>query len=944
MEEWEQQEQQEQQEQATAERILGQTAALLRQREDNDAVQLLLLVRRLEFEQTSDGFTDDTNWHDYYWAAVFFVDERVRPRFTDTALQHLQPLLIEVARQNGKLHVDRIHIKPFLPEVGSDWRHSHAATPVASDQSPAAGAGEVRGARHVAPKAAPSSRPVVYLRRRTGTTNHITAVTRRRLFTALRDSGVAWSGGLDEVAFLSRLYDLDRLESTDTRFATAKGDIFQHRYNNPGDWDDDWIFTDSRFQLDRGPDDVLLCFLEQMVHPEVRTDDNEAEQLLYLLNSALAPDGFRLSPVDTISGYPVYEAFRLIPRPQREPSTRPHETPGTPDERSTAGQDGYEAVRSQACGDPKAYRRKKDPLPAGNQADVFEATHKNTGVTVAMKQLRAKIPAGMKAARMKREIEAGTALAGHPHAMPILDHAANHTWFVMPWADETAEKHSEALKDPKQLRPLIDALTSVLAEAHRLGWIHRDIKPPNILLLNGQWVLADWGIVRRPAGQTTKVGRTAAVGGVGTEGFTAPELFTHPDERPQPSSDIYSVGRMIAWALTGEKPMANKELLPAPGPWRNIVRAATQEDPSRRPQSISELTALIEREHAAIPVDPPDRARTLLEQANRGDIDAADALVALLTDHADDYDLYVGMLTDFSARHAAPAFARNLGQARTVLRGLTAHVDGDGTRRVQFGDAARVTIWLQGIAAYAAAKRQWDLLEEAMQGMCTWDGAWDQWSARDRITPWLASLTGEAAASAAGILRDHPDSARHFSNLADDQTTDLRIRHTVRPPAFVPAQVPATPRTGDVDKAARLLQLLPQDGPWYRWLVDAETMFRVPLTVSDLVCDAHRPLETDIPDYVDPELQDAHHDLVVALGALCFELNGMTDISDEGPSVLEINHPGTSVERNALNRQACQARDQFVPAYTKVINLLNVKGVLPLASATLPAPSTSRSS
>ncbi|MEE1771245.1 hypothetical protein PUR34_24670 [Streptomyces sp. JV185] len=147
--------------------------------------------------------------------------------------------------------------------------------------------------------------------------------------------------------------------------------------------------------------------------------------------------------------------------------------------------------------------------------------------------------------------------------------------------------------------------------------------------------------------------------------------------------------------------------------------------------------------------------------------------------------------------------------------------------------------------------------------------------------------------------------------------------------ASAPAPVPTAPSASDMGKAARLLRLLPQDGHWYRWLTDAETMFRVPLTVSDPVCDAHRPLETDLPDYVDPDLQDGHRDLVAALGTLCFELNGMTDISDEGPDILEINHPGTSAERNALNRQACQARDQFIPAYTRMINLLNVKGLLP---------------
>ncbi|MEU8435405.1 hypothetical protein AB0F18_21300 [Streptomyces sp. NPDC029216] len=300
MEDWKQQEQ------ATAERILGQTAALLRQREDSDAVELLVLVRRLGFEQTSDGFVDETNWHDYYWAAVFFVEERDRERFTDAALLNLQPLLTEVASQNGRHDVDRIYVKPFLPEVDSDWRHSFADTAIGTDRTLAAEGEENQGPNRVAPEAV-QARTQGYRTAHEGTAepDRVTAVTRQRLFSALADSGVAWSGSLDEVAFLSRLYDLDRMESSDSRFATAKGDIIQHRYNNPDDWDDDWIFRDSRFQLDQGPDDVLLRFLEQMVHPEVRTDDNETEQLLDVLNSALAPDGFRFSPANTISGFPV---------------------------------------------------------------------------------------------------------------------------------------------------------------------------------------------------------------------------------------------------------------------------------------------------------------------------------------------------------------------------------------------------------------------------------------------------------------------------------------------------------------------------------------------------------------------------------------------------------------------------------------------------------------
>ncbi|MER7001013.1 hypothetical protein [Streptomyces sp. NPDC000410] len=103
-------------------------------------------------------------------------------------------------------------------------------------------------------------------------------------------------------------------------------------------------------------------------------------------------------------------------------------------------------------------------------------------------------------------------------------------------------------------------------------------------------------------------------------------------------------------------------------------------------------------------------------------------------------------------------------------------------------------------------------------------------------------------------------------------------------------------------------------------------MFKVPLSVSNPVCDALEALEDDPVDYVDKTLQAAHDKMLTALAALCFELNGMTDISDEGPQVLEMSYPSTSEERNELNRQACTARDAFLPAYRDVINLLNARG------------------
>jgi AbiJ N-terminal domain 3 len=122
--------------------------------------------------------------------------------------------------------------------------------------------------------------------------------------------GTVWSGGLDEVEFLRRLYDLETLPSTDSRFKSARSDIVQHRVLNPLDWDDDWIFSDTRFGL-ADSDDALLLFLAEMLHPAVRTDLSEVEQLRTFLNSVLIHDGYEIVQTGDISGAPLFTARRI---------------------------------------------------------------------------------------------------------------------------------------------------------------------------------------------------------------------------------------------------------------------------------------------------------------------------------------------------------------------------------------------------------------------------------------------------------------------------------------------------------------------------------------------------------------------------------------------------------------------------------------------------------
>ena len=136
----------------------------------------------------------------------------------------------------------------------------------------------------------------------------ITSVTRRDLRQLL---GSSWSGRLEGTEFLSRLYDLGALPSNDDRCEDMAGDIVQHTQANE-DWDPDWIFTDSRLQLD--DDAKLLRLLAETVHPVVLADSADAEKAVAKINALLLPDGFELFPAGSMSGRPVFSWRDTLPR------------------------------------------------------------------------------------------------------------------------------------------------------------------------------------------------------------------------------------------------------------------------------------------------------------------------------------------------------------------------------------------------------------------------------------------------------------------------------------------------------------------------------------------------------------------------------------------------------------------------------------------------------
>lgn len=148
------------------------------------------------------------------------------------------------------------------------------------------------------------------------TNNKITKITRRAILEIL-DTYMSneFYGRLDEVEFWERIFNLEGLPSTDSRYPNMKGDLWQHRINND-DWDDKWYVD--KFDLLETDDAKFLKFIAEFFHPEVRTADWNTKRVLATINKNLALDGVELYPKTKISGRDVLGARNITPITQMD--------------------------------------------------------------------------------------------------------------------------------------------------------------------------------------------------------------------------------------------------------------------------------------------------------------------------------------------------------------------------------------------------------------------------------------------------------------------------------------------------------------------------------------------------------------------------------------------------------------------------------------------------
>lgn len=145
---------------------------------------------------------------------------------------------------------------------------------------------------------------------------------RVNILDGLRLENVSWRGQLDDVEFLSRIYDLEKLPSYDSRFKDAAGDIWQHCINNE-DWDANWVFSDKRFGLLDGTAEDFLRFLCETVHPVVRPGRDETIKIVSHYNDQLRMAGWEIIEEERIGGRPRF-AFKQLDHHARLAVSRAH--------------------------------------------------------------------------------------------------------------------------------------------------------------------------------------------------------------------------------------------------------------------------------------------------------------------------------------------------------------------------------------------------------------------------------------------------------------------------------------------------------------------------------------------------------------------------------------------------------------------------------------------
>jgi serine/threonine protein kinase len=231
-------------------------------------------------------------------------------------------------------------------------------------------------------------------------------------------------------------------------------------------------------------------------------------------------------------------------------------------------------------------------IAEGGEGIVYRARQDGLDRFVAVKVINVSDPS--RVARFRRELEITVRLGRqHPHIVTVIDTGTTpdgRPCIVMEYYDLGSLHDRLRERGPLPVADVVAAGTAVadaLAFAHAQGFLHRDVKPQNILALPTSYVLADFGIARMAgAGHTTSLQMVSYR-------HAAPQTINAGD--PSPADDQWSLGSTLFTLLDGAPPFSSDN------PDEDTVLSylervrATEPRPMRRSDVPPDLAAIIAR-------------------------------------------------------------------------------------------------------------------------------------------------------------------------------------------------------------------------------------------------------------------------------------------------------------------------------------------------------------